>query len=358
MTQLILEGNDKLDKLTKYIREVGITSLMLVCGNSIKRLSINDYFIELPHRINIEVVRFSEFSPNPVYDDVMLGVKVFKENRCDGIAAVGGGSAIDVAKCIKKYAQGETGIPLIAMPTTAGTGSESTRFAVIYKQGEKQSVSGDALLPDVIVFDGEAVLSLPLYHKKATMMDAFCHAIESFWSVNSTEESLELSKTAIRQILDSYEGYLNGDADCTMKMLHAANTAGRAINITKTTAGHAMCYKLTSLYGYAHGHSAALCVNELWKWMIDNTDLCIDPRGEEYLREVFNAMSAAMGVENPKEAADKFSRILEQLELEHPNISDQDYQVLVDSVNLERLKNNPVRLDSVSINYLYHEMAR
>ena len=91
------------------------------------------------------------------------------------------------------------------------------------------------------------------------MMDAFCHALESFWSVNSTEESRRYSKEAIELVLENMEEYLLNTTDGNAGMLLAANIVGKAINITQTTARHAMCYKITSLFGCAHGHAAVLC---------------------------------------------------------------------------------------------------
>ncbi len=96
-------------------------------------------------------------------------------------------------------------IPLLAVPTTAGTGSEATRFAVIYYGGNKQSVTSESLIPDAVVLDPDTLITLPLHQKKATMMDALCHSIESFWSINSTDESKEFSRTAIREILENAE---------------------------------------------------------------------------------------------------------------------------------------------------------
>ena len=147
------------------------------------------------------------------------------------------------------------------MPTTAGTGSEATRYAVIYFDGEKQSISDYSCIPSAVLMDASVLKTLPIYQKKSTMMDAFCHAIESYWSVNSSEESRQYSRRAIQLIMENKDLYIGNDETGNTQMLKAAHLAGKAINLTQTTAGHAMCYKLTSLYGIAHGHAAALCVS-------------------------------------------------------------------------------------------------
>lgn len=362
-------SNEDYSRITDYILKNNIKSIMLVCDNSIEWFRINEYFINLEKSGNIDFVRFSNFKPNPLYESIVEGVKVLNTHKCDLIIAVGGGSAMDVAKCIKLYSNMNhdvnylkqkivpNTIKLMAMPTTAGTGSEATRYAVIYYKGEKQSVSDDTCIPETVIMDASVLKTLPEYQKKSTMMDAFCHAIESFWSVNSTEQSKKYSKEAIELIISNKDLYLNNDDKGNMNMLIAANIAGKAINITQTTAGHAMCYKLTSLYGIAHGHGAALCINVLLPYMANHINDCIDERGNSYLEEVFNDIAVAMGAANINEAAKIYSQFLDSLCLQSPIIkSEQDFEILTNSVNPVRLKNNPVKLGSDTINTLYHNI--
>ena len=153
------------------------------------------------------------------------------------------------------------------MPTTAGTGSEATRYAVIYYNDAKQSITSKSIIPSTVLMDPNALKTLPVYQRKATMCDALCHAIESFWSVNSNEESKKYSRAAIKGVLKNMQGYFENTEEGNAGMLRAAYDAGKAINITQTTAGHAMCYKITSLFGCAHGHAAILCDRVLFSWM-------------------------------------------------------------------------------------------
>ena len=285
------------------------------------------------------------------------------------IAAIGGGSAIDVAKCIKLFLGMDESInylqqkiipnevKLLAVPTTAGTGSEATRFAVIYYKGEKQSISDDSCIPSIVVFDSSALKTLPEYYRKSTMMDALCHAIESFWSVNSTKNSLEYSTKAIQMILKYMNAYLSNTKEGNSGMQQAAFIAGKAINITQTTAGHAMCYKLTSMYGIAHGHAAALCISELWPYMISHLDKCVDKRGNRYLNMKFNELAMAMGCSKSDEAIEKFRGIVKSVGLKKPYLENKkEISILKASVNLTRLKNNPVKLDDSDIEMLYHQI--
>lgn len=364
--QQIIEAGNQYKQLDDYL--LGKKKILLVCGKSIESLEIGKYFDGLEERTRIKIVKFSNFKPNPLYESVVEGVKVYKEEQCDCIVAVGGGSAMDVAKCIKLYANMDKGqnylkqkivpndILFIAVPTTAGTGSEATRFAVIYYNGKKQSVSDNSCIPSAVVVDPSVLETLPEYQKKSTMMDALCHATESFWSVNSTEESQKYSTEAIKLVLQNKDGYLANTKKGNAGMLKAANTAGKAINITQTTAGHAMCYKLTGLYGIAHGYAAALCVSKLYPYMLENVDKCIDPRGGEYLKETFKRLAKAYGCDRAMDAANKFNEILKGLNLEVPIPKKEDYEILKNSVNPIRLKNNPVGLDIDTIDSLYHQI--
>ncbi len=348
----------------------GKKKLFLVCDNSLQFL---EKFGKKLSEITTPIIRFSDFQPNPLYESVVEGVALYRKEQCDCIMAVGGGSAMDVAKCIKLYADnpgnGKDGswltetpisnnIPFLAMPTTAGTGSEATRYAVIYYQGKKQSITSESIIPESILFDASALNTLPLYQRKATMCDALCHAIESFWSVNSTEESREFSRQAIRGVLMYMDGYLNNTENGNIGMLVSAHRAGQAINITQTTAGHAMCYKITSLFDCAHGHAAILCDRILYPWMVRNTAKCIDPRGPIYLQHMLDEIAKTMGCKDAQAGAEKLLQIFDRLELEIPQATDAQFAELKDSVNPVRLKNHPIDLTQETIDELYHYILR
>lgn len=368
MEQRIITGYDDIDG---WIDQNGIKKVFLVCDASMPFLKIKDHFEELEKKIPL--IRFDKFQPNPLYESVVEGVRSFRHEACDAVIAVGGGSAIDVAKCIKLYSglpgDGDSGswlsekiipntIPFLAVPTTAGTGSEATRYAVIYYNGAKQSITDESCIPGTVLMDSSALKTLPVYQKKATMCDALCHAIESFWSVNSTEESKGYSKKAIELIMKNMDGYINNNDNANAGMLLAANTAGRAINITQTTAGHAMCYKITSLFGCAHGHAAILCDKVLFPWMLKHTDSCIDPRGEQYLKNVLCEIGHAIGCKTPEQAAKKLDAIFDRLELEIPSATEEQFEALRNGVNPVRLKNHPIRLTVDTIDTLYRQILR
>lgn len=369
MKQRIIEGRASYAELGSVLGAIGCKKYLLVYTNSAKKLPIWEHLESL----GIPYLLFSGFTPNPKYEEIEEGVALFNSEGCDAVVAVGGGSAIDVAKCIKLYAKMsndelylnqeyvDTGISLVAIPTTAGTGSESTPFSVIYYKGEKQSVHHSSILPDVAILDPDVLEGLPLYQKKCTMLDALCQAIESWWSVKSTAESREYAKEAVCRIVASLEEYLNENTpEARREIMLGSNLAGRAICITSTTAPHAMSYKLTTTYSYPHGHSVAISLPRVWRYMLENTEKCNDKRGSDYLVSVFEDIAHAMGYSNAKEAADGFEEMLDRLGIAYPcdEKREEMAQYFADSVNTLRLGNNPVSLDNFALYQLYKGMIK
>lgn len=301
-------------------------------------------------------VRFASFSgygPNPSYEQVVAGVRAFKEAGCDSVVSVGGGSAVDVAKCVKMFAAmpGDgvesrfvdmpyrfSPVPHVAVPTTAGTGSESTGFAVVYLGGEKASVAHDCLLPDAAVLDASLLDGLSEYQRKCTLLDALCQAVESYWSVRSSQLSRARAADAIRLTMGAAGGYVAGDRDASRAMMRAANASGKAINLTTTTAPHAMSYKLTSLYGIPHGHAVALCMPLCWTILLERGS------GEtrDRLREIAVLVTGRDDA-RAEEGLGAFEKLMGILSLNEvcADVSEGDLALLVDGVNAERFSNFP-----------------
>ena len=227
----------------------------------------------------------------------------------------------------------------------------------MYYEGAKQTVTNDGVLPDYAILEPSVLKTLPLYQKKCTMMDALCQGIESWWSVNSTEESYEYSRKTVELIMSNWRKYIfENDDEAAAQIMLAANYGGRAINITQTTAAHAFSYKITSLFKLPHGHAVAVGLPEIWEYMIANMDKCIDQRGSEYLTNIFSQISRAMGVTTgTADAIMEFRLMLELLDLRSPASTnrEEELNILTTSVNPIRLKNNPIELNEEAIRHLY-----
>ena len=305
--------------------------------NAHKPLFVVDRFMakEVEKRFPNAII-FSSFTPNPKYEEMLEGLKVFKDNNCDSIISIGGGSCIDVAKTIKLSLKADldnelptfkqpyryNSVQHICLPTTSGTGSESTRHAVIYLNGVKQSICNSAILPEYVILSSKLIYTVPEYQKKCTCLDALCQCIESLWSRKATKDSRRSALSGLKLIHENYKGYLDLDRDSIKNIQLGANYSGKAINISETTAGHAMSYKITSLYGIPHGHAVAICMNSIFnnckvRTKFGHMDV------KEIFVEVFNYFALESNV----------------------SISKEELEVLVNSVNPDRLKNFPYKIN-------------
>ena len=235
----------------------------------------------------------------------------------------------------------------MAIPTTAGTGSEATHFAVVYVDGEKYSLAAPSLLPDYAVVDWKLTTSLPRRMTVATGLDAFCQAIESIWAVAANDESLAYAIEAARLAFENLPVAANSPTPTARQaMSRASYLAGKAINITKTTAPHALSYFLTSRYGVPHGMAVACTLASLLEYNAAVTDDdCADPRGAIAVRQRLELILQILGANNIREARSKIDELLSQLE--SPSLVEivdlSGVAAVVDSANLERLSNNPRR---------------
>lgn len=314
---------------------------------------------------------FDKFSPNPKFEEVMAGVELSRRENIDLIVAIGGGSAIDVAKCIAafyaspglelKLATGEITLkneplPVIAVPTTAGTGSEATHFAVIYVEGKKYSLAAQSLLPAVAVVDSVYSEGLPPYLTASTGFDALCQAVESYWAVGSTTESRAYAAEAIRLLLRYLPGAVNfPESSSREKVFYAAHLAGKAINISKTTAPHALSYTITSLYGIPHGHAAAITLGAFFTYHDPLGDLALNggltpEQFHSRMKELFDLF----GVTSPAAAKKSWYELMESCGLSlklgrHSVAASPELETIAASVNLERLKNHPVKFSETQL---------
>lgn len=314
---------------------------------------------------------FTDFSPNPKWEEIQPAAENLTRNPVDCILAVGGGSVLDTAKCLKglpvhfstaeSCIQGKSqisgaGPQLLAMPTTSGTGSEATHFAVVYLKGKKYSLAHPNLLPDLAVIDPKLTSQMPPALTASAGLDALCQGIESWWAVGSTAESRKFSKIAIELAWRYLEkATRQPDPESRLAMSCASHAAGRAINLTKTTAPHALSYKLTSQWGIPHGHAVALFLPEVWRYNHLSSRNEISSRisfedHQERMQSLLQLIgqheidSALKAFREKVSALGLTSRLSKTIPLTPDNI-----RLLADSVNAERLANNPGLLTSESL---------
>lgn len=337
-----IETGDIVSTLQEELEAIGAKHVFIVRGkNSYIFCGAADAMKRVSDTLGLRVTEFLDFSENPKEEDAQAGLRLLKSAKPDVIIAVGGGSAIDTSKLIRHYALAEGfEIPLWAIPTTAGTGAEATHFAVVYKNGVKHSVEADDILPDVAILYPPFTYGNKDYLTACTGFDALAQAIEAFWSPYATLESDSFAQNAILHIhqnlplcVECPNEYLR-DA-----LLKGAYFAGRAINITKTTAPHAFSYAFTSHCGYKHGHAVAITFPFFAKLNMAN-----HPKNEQ-LRQL-------LGISAETDLLEYFVEYVNRIELPYMGTGENDLHELLSQVNLERLKNNPVEMTEERITEL------
>ena len=321
---------------------------------------------------------FDDFAPNPKYADVMRGIKFWYTHPCDIMIAIGGGSAIDMAKLIgicgahrgqyRELLTGEIPIrdkaaPLIAIPTTAGTGSEATHFAVVYVGGQKYSVVHANVLPDYAIIDPNLTANLPPSITAHTGLDALSQAVESLWSVNATAQSRVFASEALRLVLDNLEAAVHRPTlDVRANMCRAAHLSGKAINISKTTAPHAISYTLTSQFGVPHGLAVALTLGAvlIYNNGVTSSD-CWHPKGVAQVQNDIRGINRLIGVESSEEARKHIDDLISTIgcptRLRQIGVDTAaDLETIVQNVNTERLKNNPRALSQFELRRILREI--
>lgn len=316
---------------------------------------------------DLRLRRFSGFAANPRLEDLERGVRLAREEDPDLVLGIGGGTAMDLAKLVAVLADapGEpadyalAGRPLagrrrrglVLAPTTAGTGSEVTRFGVVYAGVVKHSLDHPSLAADDAVVDPELTASMPPRLTAVTGMDVLCQAVESYWSVRSSERSRRLAGRALRLVLDALEpACLCPTPAARSAMSRAALWTGRAIDLTRTTAPHAVSYALTGLFGIPHGHACALTLPRffLYNAAVSEADL-LDPRGVGFVHARLGELLELLGAATAEAACGRIEALMRRLGLA-TRLADLGLdaaareRILALGANAERAGNNPRRL--------------
>lgn len=314
-------GEGALKSAAPYLNQFGKKAL-IVTGKIITKTGLADKVGEVLKSQGIDFVIFNNLPGEPTDLMIMEGVEIFKKENCDFIIGLGGGTPIDTAKAIAamsvlpgkmiEYKGKElTGdfAPLVLIPTTAGTGSEVTRYFVFTntETDEKLLFKGDALLPKIAIVDFTYTISSPRSITLATGMDALCHAVESYTCRKANPITDMFSLDAVKRIF-KYLGRAceNGDdKEARENMSFAAYEAGLAINGSPTTIIHGMSRPIGACFHVPHGISNAMLAVECLSAVLDG---CY---------EKFADLAVTIGVaeksEDSKSAAQKFISALEKL---------------------------------------------
>lgn len=376
MTNNKIFGQGKINVIKKLIDDLGAKKIFLVSGKSSFQNSTKlNEFKAILQKFNC--IKFSEFELNPKFEDAIKGVYEYRRFNPDLLISIGGGSVIDMAKIIKILASqtekvstsmiknnkfDKKGIKHIAIPTTSGTGSESTHFAVMYIGEKKYSLSHQNIIPDISLIDPELTYDCPKYLSASAGMDALCQVIESYWSNSSNSKSLKYAEQSIKLILENIRSAVNEkNQEAMIMMAKAANLSGMAINISKTTAPHAISYGITTQFGIPHGHAVALTLGEFFviNSNINNEFINKHISFKTHLRKM-RRIYDFFGVNSAEKCRKKWYELMKDIGLEWEfdkmNMKNKSkIQSIIKNVNTERLKNNPILINDEILTNIFSE---
>lgn len=354
-------GSGKRKTIFKKIKERGyqrgilVTSSHFVKNGEASRL-ISDYRNHL-------IGSFTEFSPNPNLKEVDRLAEILRDDKADFIVALGGGSVMDGAKAASSVAvTGETistyhgtgvpipkkHLPVIAVPTTSGTGSEVTNVSVLTdrNKGKKAPIVSDSFYPHFAVIDPELTLSMSPYLTACTGIDVLSHAIEGYWSKGHQPICDALAVYAAKLVFQNLRtAYMDGqNLKAREKMAEASVIAGLAFGLPKTTSSHACSFPLTNLYGIPHGEACGLTL-----------DFFIEINGKNDVRT--QQLSGILGFKNSEEMAREVRSLKKDLglrmDLKDKNLTKEDKNRLITLSHHPNLSNNPVEITDEILRKLY-----
>ena len=281
----LLSGEGSINKLPPLIKEKGLNKVLIVTDKGLMNLHLLDSLFEGLKKEQIEYVIFDNVQPNPTIDNVEECKDVYLNNNCQGVIAFGGGSPMDCAKIAAARAvkpkqsvrkmRGYLKIhkklpPFFAVPTTAGTGSETTLAAVISdpKTHEKNAIADIVLRPKYAVLDPNLTIGLPPHITSTTGMDALTHAVEAYIGKSNVKSTINYSLEAVKLIHSNLEkAYQNGhDIEARNNMLKASYLAGCAFTRAFVGYVHAIAHNLGGMYGVAHGLANAVILPYVLSW--------------------------------------------------------------------------------------------
>jgi alcohol dehydrogenase len=365
-------GAGAVDHVPDLVAGRGARRVLLVCGR--RSFEASGAARMLPGLTRVaEVRRWSGVAANPDAADIVDGLRVVAAFRPDLVLGVGGGSALDTAKLLCAYA-GVTdgaelrrriraggrvttrGPALVLVPTTSGSGSEATHFAVVYLGAEKFSVAGPALRPDTAVLDPALAISGPPYLRASAGVDAVAQAVESLWAAGATDTSRRWARHALRLLLPAVAPFVaEPSGDTAAAMAIGSHLAGRAIDISKTTAAHALSYGITKRYGVSHGHAVALTLGAFLEAHDRPAPERLRPGVDPTVHAAVMAqLRERLGAADGPGLREAFGALLRSVGLATDlaavgAVTPEDRAALAASVNAERLGNNPVTFSDLEL---------
>ena len=309
-------------RLGAELARLGVGRVLLVADRSFERRDLADYLGEM----NLDAVRFSEFSPVPTWLEVRAAVQTFRAHACDGVLTVGGEAAIGVGKLVKLLAAveptpaalgqpaGFSGVGHVVIPTAGSAGAESTTEAVLQVDGELRRIRQDCLLPDVVFLDPTVWDADPEADRRSAVLGALSQSVAASWGPAATDQSREHASAALELLLDGVFDFVKGDLPgVRAAMLTAINLSGKAANLAGPSLLDVLSYPLAARLGCARGEAATLCLPALWRRLVQQIPAVGDiPRASRF-RSDCDLLAAKFGAETVDQAIVRVERITQLL---------------------------------------------
>lgn len=361
-------GKGRLWEIKTIAKELGLTRGLLVAGPFFFRSGLAEKIIRESE--GMIVASFGEISPNPDVTEVDACADVIRRENIGFVVALGGGSPMDCAKAVASVALTEdsihkyhgTGValpeahlPLIAIPTTAGTGSEVTCVSVLsdHANGKKAPIVSEGFYPAAAIIDPELTYTMPPQVTAGTGIDVLSHAIEGYWSKGHQPICDTLAIHAARLVFEYlFRAYENPqDEEAREKMCEASVIAGLAFTLPKTTSSHACSFPLTNIYRIPHGEACGLTLDHFIR---------INAHGEggervEYLAHKLGFTDADALADAVLELKCKMGL---RCDLHDLNLSDEQIAELVRISRHPNLYNNPVEITDEMLEEMYRTLAK
>ncbi|GAB6155253.1 iron-containing alcohol dehydrogenase [Desulfosporosinus burensis] len=311
-------------KLPKLIKSKGINSVLIVTDKIIASLGLLDELLKGLSDEGVDFVVYDKTVPNPTIDNIEEALQMYKANNCQGIVAFGGGSPMDCAKGVgarvarpKKTISQMKGVfkvlkkipPLFAIPTTSGTGSETTVAAVITdsKTHEKYAINDTSLIPHYAVMDPLLTVNLPPHITSTTGVDALTHAVEAYIGRSNTTQTKQQSREAIKLIFANiFEAYSNGtNLVARENMQQASFLAGLAFTRAYVGYVHAIAHTLGGFYSAPHGLANAIILPYILEYYGESV--------HQSLAELADLVGISAPTDTKQQKAMKFIESIKQL---------------------------------------------
>lgn len=355
-TKVIMEENCVVNH-GEIFKQLGSKAMLVTGRSSAKKNGAQDDVVTALKNQNMEYVVFDKIMCNPTIACVYEGAEFAKANKVDLIIAIGGGSPMDAAKAISLLAvqdikeenlfsrnYGSEIIPMVHIPTTAGTGSEVTPYAILTndKKQTKTSIGAPILFPAVALCDPKYMKYLSVETTINTAIDALSHSVEGMLSVKASPVTNTLAIESIKNICSCYEGLKKGELSLEErgKLLYASTLGGMVIAHTGTTAVHAMGYSLTYFKDIDHGRANGLLLAEFIRVIQDG------------LVDQVKAILDSMSLKNVDELKVWLAELLgEKEDMTHDEID----QYVSIAMNAKNLANCPVIINEQEIKTIFEK---